>query len=264
MEFAVVRTGGAGIRRQSAADSVLEFLDFFRHHGPAVRFLAFDSRFTTYAHLARLDQDGILFVTVRRRGKGLLEQARSLPADAIRQVRVPLHQGTRLVRAHDARVRLTGYDGQLRQITVLRRRPSLLLTNDFDSSLSQLLRRYARRWLIEKSIAEQLAFFHLNRLSSSMVIKVDFDLAMTVLAHNLYRLLALQLPPGFQRCTASTLFEKLLCTGADVTLQPTRCVIALKKKRNLPALLETLDKLPAEPIPWLGHRQLVFRGATRS
>ena len=70
----------------------------------------------------------------------------------------------------------------MRQITLLRRpgsrrRPSLLLTNDFESSLSELLRRYARRWLIEKSIAEQLAFFHLNRLSSSMVIKVDFDLA---------------------------------------------------------------------------------------
>ena len=248
--------------------SVLEFLDFFRRHGPDVRFLAFDSRFTTYAHLARLDQDGVLFVTVRRRGKRLLEQARSLAPDLIRQVRVPLHRGTRLVHAHDARVQLPGYDGQLRQITVLRRpgsrrRPSLLLTNDFDSSLSQLLRRYARRWLIEKSIAEQLAFFHLNRLSSSMVIKVDFDLAMTVLAHNLYRLLARQLPPGFQHYTASTLFEKLLCTAADVTLDPTRCLIALKKKRNLPALLETLDQLPAEPIPWLGNRHLVFSGATR-
>ena len=196
------------------------------------------------------------------------EQARSLAPDLIRQVRVSLHRGTRLVRAHDARVQLPGYDGQLRQITVLRRpgsrrRPSLLLTNDFDSSLSQLLRRYARRWLIEKSIAEQLAFFHLNRRSSSMVIKVDFDLAMTVLAHNLYRLLALQLPPGFQHYTASTLFEKLLCTAADVTLDPTRCLIALKKNRNLPALLETLDQLPAEPIPWLGNRHLVFSGATR-
>ena len=71
-----------------------------------------------------------------------------------RQVRVPLHQGNRLVRAHDACVRLTGYDGQLRQITVLLRRPSLLLTNDFDISLSELLRHYGRRWLIEKSIAE--------------------------------------------------------------------------------------------------------------
>ena len=71
------------------------------------------------------------------------------------------------------------------------------------------------------------------------------------------------MPLGFQRYTASTLFQKLLCTGADVTLEPSQCIIALKKKRNLPALLETLAKLPHESIPWLGNGQLVFLGATR-
>ena len=234
-----------------------------------MRFLAFDGRFTTYRQLARLDRDKILFVTVRRRGKRLLEQARSLPPEEVRKLRVPLQHGSRLVRAHDGRVNLPGYDGTLRQITVLRRpgsrrRPSLLLTNDFDSTLPEILRRYARRWLIENSISEQLAFFHLNRLSSSMVIKVDFDLAITVLAHNLYRLLALRLPPGFQRHTAPTLFEKLLCTGADVTLSPSHCTVALKKKRSLPALLETLAKMPTQTIPWIGNRKLTFQGATRT
>ena len=33
-----------------------------------------------------------------------------------------------------------------------------------------------QRWLIEKSIAEQFAFFLLNRLSSPIVIKVDLVL----------------------------------------------------------------------------------------
>lgn len=96
-----------------------------------------------------------------------------------------------------------------------------------------------------------------------MVIEVDFDLAMTVQAHNLYRLLALQLQSGFPRCTASTLFKKRLSTGADVTLRPTRCLLALKEKRNLTALPETLDKPPAEPTPWLDNRHLAFYGATR-
>ncbi len=259
----------AGIRRQSASKAVIEFLDFFRRHGPPVRFLAFDSRFTTYKQLARLDQDQILFVTVRRRGKRLIEQARSIPPDEVQRVRVPLHHGTRIVRAHSRSVKLRGYDGELRQISVLRRRdsrrrPSLLLTNDFDGSLAEILRRYARRWLVEKSISEQLTFFHLNRLSSSMVIKVDFDLTLTVLAYNLYRLLALQLPPGFQRHTATTLFETLLATGADVTLDPTHCHVALKNKRSLPALLATLDKVPTQVIPWLGNRKLIFHGATRT
>ena len=257
----------ASIRRESSDNASLEFLHFARRHGPPLRFLVFDSRFTTYRHLDRLDRDDILFVTVRRRGKRLVEQARALAPADLRQVRVPCAQGTRLVQAHDSTVSLPPFDRPLRQITILRgsqRQPVLLLTNDADSSLADLLRRYARRWLVEKSIAEQLAFFHLNRLSSSMVIKVDFDLTITVLAYNLYRLLALDLPPGFRHYTSQTLFEQLLCTAADVRLERERCTVCLKKKRNLPALLEAFQSVPDTRIPWLGDRQLVFDGASRS
>ena len=172
-----------------------------------------------------------------------------------------------MVTTYDETVALRDFGGELRQITILRgerRRPSLLLTNDFDSSLAAILRRYARRWLVEQSIAEQLAFFHLNRLSSSMVIKVDFDLAMTVLAYNLLRLLALDLPPGYRQLTARTLYEKLLCTVADISLTPDLCTVSLKKKRDLPALLEALQTVGTTRIPWLGNRQVVFNGASRS
>ena len=174
--------------------------------------------------------------------------------------------GTRLVSAHDASVPLGNFGGELRQITILRgglRRPSLLLINDFDSSLSVILRRYARRWLVEQSISEQLAFFHLNRLSSSMVIKVDFDLAMTVPACNLLRLLARDLPPGYRQLTARSLYDKLLC-NADISLSPDLCTVTLKKKRDLPALLETLQSVGTQQIPWLGNRRIVFQGASSS
>ena len=97
-----------------------------------------------------------------------------------------------------------------------------------------------------------------------MVIKVDFDLAITVVAYNLYRLLALDLPPGHRHLTARSLFERLLCTGASVQLDQQRCTVALKKKRNLPALLETLQRQEPVRIPWLGDRQIIFQGATRS
>ena len=40
--------------------------------------------------------------------------------------------------------------------------------------------------------------------------------------------------------------------------------MTLMKKRNLPAMLETLAKVDVCPIPWLGHRRLVFAGATRT
>ncbi len=177
-----------------------------------------------------------------------------------------MQPGTRLLEVVESTSPLRHYGGEIRQIAVLHgaSRPALLITNDFDASLAALLRRYAQRWLIEKSISAQLAFFHLNRLSSSMVIKVDFDLAMTVLAYNLYRLLALELPAGYRHGTPRTLFESLLETAADIQLDPGLCTVSLKKKRNLPALIEALGSEPSEPLPWLANRRLVFNGASRT
>ena len=56
----------------------------------------------------------------------------------------------------------------------------------------------------------------------------------------------------------------LFATGADIVLEAGRCTVTLKKKRNLPALLEGLAGMDVGPIPWLGHRQLVFARATRT
>lgn len=82
-----------------------------------------------------------------------------------------------------------------------------------------------------------------------MVIQVDFALAVTVLAQNLRRLLASRLPVGFQCHTAFALFRGLLCTWNDPTLEPSRRIIALQQKHNLPEPLATIDKLPSGPSP---------------
>ena len=97
-----------------------------------------------------------------------------------------------------------------------------------------------------------------------MVIKVDFDLTMTVLAYNLYRLLALELPAGYRHCTPLTLFESLLETAADIHLDPRLCTVSLKTKRSLPALIKALGSEPSQPLPWLANRRIVFNGASRT
>ena len=56
-----------------------------------------------------------------------------------------------------------------------------------------IVRKYAKRWLVEKVISEQIEFFHLNKVSSSMVIKVDFEITMSILSQNIYRLFAFDL-----------------------------------------------------------------------
>ena len=47
--------------------------------------LIFDSKLTTYANLNQLNQQGIAFITLRRRSKKLLEQIRQQPLSAWRR-----------------------------------------------------------------------------------------------------------------------------------------------------------------------------------
>ncbi len=142
-------------------------------------------------------------------------------------------------------------------------KPALIITNDFELPLEQIIRKYARRWLVEQEIDEHIQFFHLNRVSSSMVIKVDFDLTMSILAHNLYRLLAADLP-GFSHSTAVSLFEKFIDNGGQVRIDDDVVMVVLKKKRHVPLLLSALERFQNQPISWMQNRKIRFITDTRS
>ncbi|MDE0127923.1 MAG: hypothetical protein OXN97_25425 [Bryobacterales bacterium] len=58
--------------------------------------------------------------------------------------------------------------------------------------------------------------------------------------------------------------DRLLRNAAHIRLGPDLCTVALKKKRDLPALLETFQAVGTRRIPWLGNRRIVFQGATTS
>jgi len=103
------------------------------------------------------------------------------------------------------------------------------LTNDFKLKAEELIRRYSRRWLVENEISEQIHFFHLNRNSSGIVVKVDFDLTMTILAHNLYRLLASELP-GYSHNRAQSLYDTLIDNYGEVEVGS----YVITVKMNLP------------------------------
>ncbi|MGB5635536.1 MAG: transposase, partial [Waterburya sp.] len=119
-------------------------------------------------------------------------------------------------------------------------KPALIITNDFDLSIEHIVRKYARRWIVEKTISEQIEFFHLNRLSSAMVIKVDFDLTMSILAYNLYKVFAGNLE-GYQHCTAETLYRKFIQNSGTITVEQDSITVELKKKRHLPLILTALE-----------------------
>ena len=136
-----------------------------------------------------------------------------------------------------------------------------MITNDFDISLSNLIKKYGKRWIVEKGISEQIEFFHFNNLSSSMVIKVDFDFTMTILAHNIYRLFAQELE-GFSHCTSQTLFEKFTLNAGDIEISNDSVKVKLKKKRHLPLLLSEMAKFEDIRYQWLADKKLIITNST--
>lgn len=261
----IITYGDTNVRQESEAKVVVEFLDFYKQSSDELRYLVFDSKFTTYENLSKLDDDGVKFITIRRRGKSIIDELSALPKSAWKKVRVLAGNGKkRALNVHEQVVFLKSYNKKIRQIAITgngRIKPAMLITNDFDLSQEDIIRKYSRRWLVEKTISEQTHFFHLNKVSSSMVIKVDFDLTMTILAYNLYRLLANGLP-GHHHRTAQTLFEKFIDNSGYVVRNEYGITVSLKKKRNLPAILSFMQEIGTVSLPWLHHQNLSIAGAT--
>jgi hypothetical protein len=257
----------AGIRHRNESGAILEFVDFWKEgRGTAPKLLIFDARFTTYENLSKLNQDGIKFLTLRRRGKELVHKTQAWPDSEWATVTFEQDNRKRkTLRVHDSRVALRHYEGEVRQVVLTDHghlQPTFLITNDFDLPVAHVLKKYARRWLVEQEIAEQIDFFHLNSPSSSIVVKVDFDLTLSLLAHNLFRVLAQKIP-GFERCTVATIARDVLQNGATVSIKNRAITVHLKKKTHLPALFEVPWMKQTTPLPWM-KASIAFDIATTS
>jgi len=247
----------AEIKHNNQNEAVLDFVDFWKEgRGVAPKMLIFDSKFTTYKNLSKLNEtkEKIKFLTLRRRGKKLVDNLSKIPADEWQEIRL---EGEKrkytMLRVHDGFCKLRDYKGDVRQLILTdhgREQPSFLITNDFNIDVKEIVKKYARRWLVEQEIAEQIAFFHLNQPSSSIVVKVDFDLTISLLTHNLYRKLANHLP-GFEHCTVPTIYRTFLENGATVKVEGDQVSVYLKKKTHLPILFELPWLKEKTKLPWL-------------
>lgn len=258
--------GNAGIPKAEQADEILRFVEFWeRQTGRAPAELVFDSQLTTYANLSRLNEQGIRFITLRRRSRKMLGEILSQPASVWQ--RITLDSLTRIYRTPrilDERVELKGYQGTLRQMTVIdlgHEEPTVLLTNNLKTSPATLLTRYAQRMLIENKISEAIQFFHLDALSSMVGLKVDFDLQLTLMASSLYRLMAQRISREYERAQPKKIFRNLLDLSARVDIDAREVVVTLDKRAHLPYLVASglMDK--PTPMPWLDNKSLVIRVA---
>jgi len=263
----IITYGDTNVRHSYESNVVLEFLDFYKNNETNIKYLTFDSKFTTYQNLKKLDDNGVKFITIRKRGKKIIEEIESLSKESWVKIRVQCAGNkTRQIKVFDKKILLKGYGKEIRQIIITghgKIKPALIITNDFKLDVRKVVRKYTRRCIVEKSIQEQVYFFHLNRVSSSMVIKVDFDLTMTILANNLYRIFAMDLI-GHTNNTAVKLYEKFIHNNGTVLIKDSIINVRMNKKRHHPTLMEAMNIFNHIKISWLDDCQIFFEAASNS
>ena len=267
----IIDYGDTNVMHKNENAVVLEFIDFYKSGNPNdcnLKYLVFDSKFTCYQNLAKLDADkNVKFLTIRRRGKNIVKRLNEVPKKDWKKIRVACAGNKkRLLKVLDEKIFLKDYGKDIRQIAITghgKIKPALIITNDFEEDIETIIRKYTRRWLVEKSISEQIDFFHLNRVSSSMVIKVDFDLTMSITAHNLYRLLARELE-RYENFSDQTIYEEFIRNAGEVEITETEVKIFMKKKRTLPAMLTAMQKFSDQNHPRFKSKKLKFLGSTTS
>ncbi|MBI4678006.1 MAG: transposase [Elusimicrobia bacterium] len=238
----------ADIRRFEADDQVLDFLSFWRKVRRGINpTLIFDSRFTTYPKLSKLNVANVKFVTLRRRGEKMIDAVGDL--DGWQRIHIP-HDKRKFPNplVHVSTISLQGYDGHLRQVIVRgngHEKPTFLISNDFDTEVELLVGNYARRWRVENVIAEAVKFFHLNAISSPILLKVHFDLALTMIADTLYTMLARRLR-GFEDCDAPKLYRHFVRGKASVSVRGREVTVIFPRRAHNPVLRAVeWDNLPS-------------------
>ena len=242
----------ADLRKGEEAEEIFRFIDFWqRAHGTLPRHLVFDSRLTTYANLGRLDALGIIFITLRRRSPALRKEIAFIPRSAWRTIEldVPTRK-YRFPRVFEQRVELVK-NHPFRQMFIEdlgHDEATVLLTNERRGAAA-VITRYAQRMLIENALADAVRFFHMDALSSAVGLKVDFDMALLVIASGLYRLLA-QTMRGYADAQARQIFRDLIDMPATVEVTTTEVLVQFHRRAHLPIVIASGRLNTPVPVPW--------------
>jgi len=249
----------ADLSKAEQPHEIIRFCEFWQTTtGQQPGLLVFDSTLTTHAQLAELDEQGIGFITLRRRGGNIIKQIEALPDSAWTPVRLERPGKHRDVTVTEQHVTLA--KRSFRQLAIRglgRDQPTLLITNQAQMTAKQLIERYAKRWLIENQLSAQIRAFHLDALSSQVPLAVDLDTTLSVIADSIYRHFAQRLS-GYQTATPDTIFRHFIKTPGQLHITPDRVEVRLQPRTRTPVLLNAGYQNQRVEVPWWGGRQLTY------
>jgi transposase len=252
----------AELTKASQNREVIAFCDHWKTvagHDPYL--LIMDQKVTTQAVLAELDARGIKFLTLRMRSAALMRHIDSLKPTDFKTITLDRAGPHNRPRVHESSVHLTDYRGTVRQFIITglgRDAPTVIITNDRESTARQLITRYARRMTIEQRLAEIIQAFHADALSSTVNLNVDLDIMLCVLAQALLAALRARLP-GYATVTPDVLQRRFLETPGQIITTPDTITLRLDRRAYTPVLRQAA--LPDTPVPWWGDRTLHYEFA---
>lgn len=252
----------ADLAKATQNREVIAFCDHWHSvSGNDPHMLVMDQKVTTQPVLAELDQRGVKFLTLRMRSAALQRQINALrPAD-YKTITLDRSGRYNRPRVHESTVRLSNYPAAVRQFIITglgRDTPTVIITNDTDSSAKQLITRYARRMTIEQRLAEIIRAFHADALSSTVNLNVDLDIMLCVLAQALIAALRARLP-GYATVTPDVLQRRFLETPGQIITTADTITVRLNRRAYTPVLRQA--DLPDTPVPWWGGRTLRYEFA---
>jgi hypothetical protein len=162
----------------------------------------------------------------------------------------------------DPAVKLTAYPGTVRQLIVTglgRDTPTVIITNDRDTTTRNLIRQYARRMTIEQRLAEIIRAFCADALSSTVNLNVDLDVVLCVLAQALLAALRARLP-GYHAVTPDVIQRRFLETPGQIITDRDAITVRLERRAYSPVLRQA--SLPASTtIPWWSGQTIRYEYA---
>ena len=259
------------VKGEDKDNKVLEFVSFWEDvTGKKPEYLIFDSKVMKYEKLLVLDRElNVKFVTLRRRGSRLIEGVKKISDDDWRRVHLKnVRRKYRNLRVADRKtdLKITDANGKVIDIMTVRELvitnngrddPTFMITNDWELSRKDVIEKYAPRWRIENGISEEVDFFNLNSLSSTLGMKNDFDVALTQIASCLYKLLAKDIW-GFEKSKPRTLYEKFIKGSGEIEVSDDTILVKLNSRKYTPLLREAEFVEKETLVPWLGNRKLEF------
>src|SRR5215472_15800271 len=252
----------ADITKAEQAAEIIAFADYWQQAtGTGPGLLVFDSQLTTHKILDQLTGRGINWLTLRQRGKAELERLAALPGSAWKSATIARTGRYRRPRLHEDMVKIRDVAAKVRQIAVKdigRDEPTLVITHDLATPAKDLFARYSERMIVENELDAYIGGFHLDALTSGVPLNVDLDTTLTVIAGNLYRLLALKLP-RYENATPDRIWRHFLDATGTLHITPGGVTCALNLRSHHPLLIDAGFADLEVPIPWWDSRTLRFR-----